>query len=82
MPAQTHWSVPRKQLPIVKKLRASQLRCTLGYHHNDITVLIIDKPNNEIMLDSLEEGQILEDDPYLSDSMLKELGRFGMEGLG
>ena len=38
--------------------------------------------HDEVMLDSLEEGQLLEDDPYLSDSMLKELGRFGMEGLG
>ena len=45
MPAQTHWSVPRKQLPIVKKLRASQLRCAPGYRHNDITVLIIGNPN-------------------------------------
>ena len=45
MPAQTHWSVPRKQLLIVKKLRASQLRCAPGYRHNDITVLIIGKPN-------------------------------------
>ena len=34
------------------------------------------------MLDSLEEGQLLEDDPYLSNSMLKELVRFGMEVLG
>ena len=38
--------------------------------------------HDEVMLDSLEEGQLLEDDLYLSDSILKELGRFGMEGLG
>ena len=36
----------------------------------------------EVILDSLEKGQLLEDDPYLSDSMLTELGIFGMEGLG
>ena len=34
------------------------------------------------MLDLLEEGKFLEDNTYFSDSMLKELGRFGMEGLG
>ena len=38
--------------------------------------------HDEVMIDSLEEGQLLEDDPYLSDRMLKELGRFGMERLG
>ena len=38
--------------------------------------------HNEVMHDSLEEGQLLEDDPHLSDSVLNELGRFGMEGLG
>ena len=38
--------------------------------------------HDEVMLDLLEEGQLLEDYPYHSDSMLKELGRFRMEGLG
>ena len=37
--------------------------------------------HDEVMLDSLEEGQLLENDPYLPDSMLKKLGRFGMEGM-
>lgn len=30
--------------------------------------------HDEVTLDFLEEGQLLEDDPYLSNSMLKELG--------
>ena len=53
MPAQTHWSVPRQQLPIVKKLTASQLRCSPGYRHNDITVLIIGKPNSTAITDEI-----------------------------
>ena len=32
----------------LKKFRASQLRCAPGYRHNDITVLIIGNPNNDL----------------------------------
>ena len=45
IPAQTHWSVPRTQLLTLTEFRASHMRCAPGYRHNDITGLIIGKPN-------------------------------------
>ena len=41
----------------------------------------LSEQHDEVMLDSLEEGQLLEDDPYVSATMLKEVGRIWMEGL-
>ena len=32
---------------MLTKFRASHMRCALGYRHNDITVLIIGKPNKD-----------------------------------
>ena len=38
-------------------------------------------PHDHVMRDSLEEDS-LEDDTYLSNDILRELEKFGMEGLG
>ena len=46
IPAQTHWSVPRRQLIMLTKFIASHMICAPGYCHNDITVLNTGKPNS------------------------------------
>ena len=47
--AQTYWFVARKQVPILRKFRVSQMRCAPGNRHNDITILIVSNPNKEFV---------------------------------
>ena len=77
------WHRPQKELcqtvrslgiPPSAKLCGTLLHYDQPYHSSG--------HHDEVMLDWLEEGQLLEDDSYLSDSILKELDGFGMEGLG